>query len=123
MAAAYQQLRDHLAGGISETILRVADVAYIPNDPANRDRQEYEAWLAAGNTPDPPPYQPPAPQPEPQPDALSEAQRANGRLDAGIEAAQDTMTQTTANFAPAATDDSPVTRADLDALQAQVNQL
>lgn len=54
MAAAYQQIRDSMTGGISEMVLRVADQAYIPPDPANRDRQEYEEWLAAGNVPDPP---------------------------------------------------------------------
>ena len=52
--AEYKQLNDPLTGGISETILRVEDQAYIPNDPANRDRQQYELWLAEGNTPDPP---------------------------------------------------------------------
>lgn len=52
--AEYQQLRDPMTGEISGTILRVADNAFIPDDPANRDRQAYEEWLADGNTPDPP---------------------------------------------------------------------
>ena len=52
--AEYQQLLDPMTGQLSGTILRVSDQAYIPPDPANRDRQEYLAWLEAGNTPDPP---------------------------------------------------------------------
>jgi hypothetical protein len=37
----------------TDAILRVADGAYIPNDPTNRDRMLYDAWVSAGNTPDP----------------------------------------------------------------------
>lgn len=33
------------------SIIRLADNASIPNDPANRDYADYFEWLAAGNTP------------------------------------------------------------------------
>ena len=49
---------------VNEIVVRTADGAAIPNDPANRDREEYEQWLAAGGVPDPyvpPPEVPPAP--------------------------------------------------------------
>jgi hypothetical protein len=43
----------------TDMIVRLADQANIPPDPANRDRAEYERWLLVkGNIPDP--YVPPA---------------------------------------------------------------
>ena len=37
-----------------KVILRIADNAFIPKSEENIDYQEYLAWLAEGNTPDPP---------------------------------------------------------------------
>ena len=37
----------------SDSILRLTDNAFIPNDPGNRDFADYTAWLEAGNTPSP----------------------------------------------------------------------
>lgn len=41
-----------------DCILRLEDNAFIPPDPANVDWQQYQAWLAAGNEPEPAPQQP-----------------------------------------------------------------
>ena len=37
----------------TETIIRLADSAYIPQDAGNTDYQAYITWLAEGNTPEP----------------------------------------------------------------------
>jgi hypothetical protein len=48
-------------------VIRTEDGATIPPDPANRDRIDYEQWLADGGVPDPyvaPDPLPPDPAPE-----------------------------------------------------------
>ena len=57
MAQPYQLIAP-LSGTESQTVLRVADNAHIPFDPANRDYQEYLEWLGKGNIPDPAPEPP-----------------------------------------------------------------
>jgi hypothetical protein len=47
----YKQYKniDGVIGG--NVIVRIADNAFIPFDPANTDYQAYLAWLAENNTP------------------------------------------------------------------------
>ena len=81
MAAEYQHTRDAMTGEIAGTVYRYIDSAFVPDDPANRDRAEYDRYTAEGGVTDPPP---PAPEPPaPAPDA-------NARIDAGAQAAVET---------------------------------
>lgn len=50
-----------------DAVIRTADGAVVPSDPANVDWQDYQKWLADGGVPDP--YVPP---PEPEPDPTPE---------------------------------------------------
>lgn len=45
-----------------DAVIRTIDGLYIPNDPANMDWVQYQAWLDAGGVPDP--YITPMPSPD-----------------------------------------------------------
>ena len=54
----YSEVWDYMTNAPStRIILRDVDGAFIPDDPANLDYQDYLAWLDAGNQPTP--YTPP----------------------------------------------------------------
>lgn len=90
MTADYQQLRDAMTGGVSDTVLRYRDSAYIPPDPANRDRQEYERYIAEGGETDPAPSLPEPPPPTP----LTLSAHPEGDMDAATKGYTDTLVTT-----------------------------
>jgi hypothetical protein len=50
----YKQINDLFTHKTSNSqIIRIADNAWIPFDPANSDYKAYLIWLEEGNTPEP----------------------------------------------------------------------
>ena len=49
----YKQVKDLITENIANVIVRISDGASIPFDPANTDYQQYLAWVAEGNQPEP----------------------------------------------------------------------
>jgi hypothetical protein len=49
----YKLVKDDLTGKHTNSVMRIADRAFIPFDPANTDYQTYLKWVAEGNTPEP----------------------------------------------------------------------
>jgi hypothetical protein len=50
----YKLDKDSPTGDKAKCVIRIADNAFIPFDPANTDYQAYLAWLSSGNVPLPP---------------------------------------------------------------------
>jgi alkanesulfonate monooxygenase SsuD/methylene tetrahydromethanopterin reductase-like flavin-dependent oxidoreductase (luciferase family) len=72
----YQAIIDPITGKPAKTVLRLADGASFPMDPANADYQVYLAWLAKGNEP--------LPAPGPTPEEIK--RQITAALDAHVEA-------------------------------------
>lgn len=50
MTYTYKKLKTAQGGDDLENIKRIEDNAFIPFDSANKDYQDYLAWVAEGNT-------------------------------------------------------------------------
>ena len=49
----YKKLINVFSGEEQQCIMKISNKSLIPFDPANKDYQEYLAWLEEGNTPEP----------------------------------------------------------------------
>jgi hypothetical protein len=101
----------------TDIVFRTADNAAIPNDPNNCDRVAYDAWLADGGVPDPAaPVTPPG---------IDPGTLANQRLDAGVDAAVDSINASLRDVMPPHSNPPTVEelQAQIDYLSAQMQTL
>jgi hypothetical protein len=88
----YTQVWDHIRGQVSDQmIVRDEDGAHIPFDPDNVDYQDYLAWLAKGNTPNPVPPVLTPPIEQPPPPDINEVNAQVQDIDARLTALETTM--------------------------------
>jgi len=88
----YTQIWDAMKNQVHESmIVRDEDGAFIPFDEANIDYQDYLAWLAEGNTPNPPPAIPTPPMEEPPPPDIVEVHAQVQDIDARLTALETTV--------------------------------
>jgi len=80
----YTQVWDHTRNQVSDSMIVREDGAFIPFDPDNVDYQDYLAWLAEGNTPNPPPANPTPPMEEPPPPDIHEVNAQVQDIDARL---------------------------------------